>query len=96
MSVILWSLWLERNDRSFNDVSWPTSKLLHKIWLGLVDYGRAEWAAVSRVSPFPRAKRTRAVTNFVKCWCRQELFASLDGDQPQWKLVVPVGTFVVS
>jgi hypothetical protein len=35
-------LWLERNDVVFNDVKWSREKMIQKVWLGLIDYGRTE------------------------------------------------------
>jgi hypothetical protein len=41
-SVVLRVLWTERNDVAFNNEVWNPNKLLHKIWIGLIDYGRVE------------------------------------------------------
>jgi hypothetical protein len=41
--IIVWTLWTERNDVIFNDIKWSRPKLLQRIWLGLIDFGRLEW-----------------------------------------------------
>jgi hypothetical protein len=38
--IVIWLLWMERNDAVFNDLRWTKDKLFHKIWLRLIDYGR--------------------------------------------------------
>lgn len=43
--MILWVLWLERNDAAFNNVEWHPRKLIQRIWLGIIDDGRMEWVA---------------------------------------------------
>jgi len=47
-TVILWMLWIERNDLAFNAIRWRPDKLFQCIWLGLIDYGRMEWEGVCR------------------------------------------------
>jgi hypothetical protein len=40
--VVMWLLWLERLDASYNNIRWHQEKLQSLIWLGLVDYGRGD------------------------------------------------------
>lgn len=35
--VVIWSLWIQRNDKAFNDQVWTTERLLHHIWLEMLD-----------------------------------------------------------
>lgn len=42
-STVVWLLWLERNDAVFNDIQWLRAKMIQKVWLGLINYWRAEW-----------------------------------------------------
>jgi len=36
--------WIERNDKAFNNESWPAHKRQKLIWDALMDYGRIAWA----------------------------------------------------
>jgi hypothetical protein len=38
--TIMWILWLERLDASYNKVFWHPEKVRSSVWLGMVDYGR--------------------------------------------------------
>lgn len=48
--VVLWTLWISRNDAVFNGIMWTDEKLYQKIWFGVVDYGRVAWQKVLRQS----------------------------------------------
>nr|PNR48411.1 hypothetical protein PHYPA_012887 [Physcomitrium patens] len=36
--IIMWVIWIERNDDAFNGVFWPKEQVFHLIWLQLVDW----------------------------------------------------------
>lgn len=44
--VVLWSLWIERNEKVYNNITWMPDKLTQTIWNGMIDYGWVEWDEV--------------------------------------------------
>lgn len=93
-TVVLWALWIERNDKVFNDVSWPPAKLMQVVWDGIIDYGRIEWTKVKlrRISHPDRAEQEFAV--FQARRGRHEVFAEFTNEKPRWQLRGPVAGFV--
>jgi hypothetical protein len=83
--IVLWQLWLERNDAVFNGTRWPKMKMLQRIWLGLVDYGRMEWESA----------QLKDDGKFEAVWCRKDLFSVMVNKRPRWKLVGPLDGFDV-
>jgi hypothetical protein len=83
--IVLWQLWLERNDAVFNGTRWPKMKMLQRIWLGLVDYGRMEWESA----------QLKDDGKFEAVWCRKDLFSVMVNKRPLWKLVGPLDGFDV-
>lgn len=101
-TVILWTLWLERNDVAFNDEKWPANKVLHRIWLGLIDYGRVEWKKSQQKLGKSDVATRRIERIFAAKWCRHNIIASpgetiQDGRSsfsPNWILSSPRAGFV--
>jgi hypothetical protein len=83
--IIVWTLWMERNDAIFNDIKRSRPKLLQRIWLGLIDYGRLKWESA----------QLKNDGKFEVVWCRNELFAEMVMRRPRWKLMGPDNGFNV-
>jgi len=92
-TVILWALWTERNDAAFNNIYWHPNKLLQRVWLGIVDYGRVEWDQVVRRRRSDGIDETLA-TRFVQCWCCNKVFAEMIDGVPRWVFAGPRNGFV--
>lgn len=101
-TVIMQTLWLERNDVVINNEKWSPNKVLHRIWLGLVDYEHLEWKRrQTRIFKTPRSAR-HIEQIFANKWCRQEIITtsgevSLEGIlsfSPRWILLGPRRDFV--
>jgi hypothetical protein len=92
--TILWLLWLERLDASYNKIVWHPEKLLSFIWLGMVDYGRVAWKkTLDKCKRNPiKAHSTR--TKFRIQWCTGGVFAQWIEDRPYWNLVGPRQSFL--
>jgi hypothetical protein len=86
---IMWLLWIERLDTSYNRVFWHREKMQNCIWLGLVDYGRATWNKVlSKCKTCPT--KTKTIKNkFMVQWYNGGVFADWKEDRPHWKLCGP-------
>jgi hypothetical protein len=93
-TVILWSLWMERNDAAFNNVKWTHIKLIQRIWLGLVDYGRVEWSRVQARGVKRPDKCPQMVKNFTNRWCRNGVIATMTDGNLRWLLSGPMEGFV--
>lgn len=67
--VIMWLLWLERNDATFNNTRWHSEKMQNLIWLGLVDYGRITWSkALAKCKSHPMKSKSNR-DKFKIQWC---------------------------
>jgi hypothetical protein len=42
----LWSIWIERNDKGFNQEQQHVSKVKHRIWDEVIIYAKAAWNQV--------------------------------------------------
>jgi hypothetical protein len=74
-TVVLWSLWIEWNDVMFNNVAWSPNKLLHKIWIGLIDYGQVEWLKFQGQAKKCPMNRCTLVKSFARRWGRNGVCA---------------------
>ena len=43
IGITLWSIWIERNDKAFNQEQRHVSKVKHRIWDELIIYAKAAW-----------------------------------------------------
>jgi hypothetical protein len=75
--TVIWLLWLERNDAVFNNVHWSKEKLIQKVWLGIINYGRKDWEGA----------KTEDNGKFESVWCRYKVLAEMIAWKPHWKLV---------
>jgi hypothetical protein len=76
---------MERNDSIFNDIKWSHAKLMQKIWLAMIDYGRMEWESA----------KLKANGKFEAVWCKNLIFAEMVQRRPRWKLSGPSNGFDV-
>jgi hypothetical protein len=84
-TTIMWTLWKERLDATFNGMYWSHGQLFQEVWLGLVDYGRGE---LNRMKSQPGGR-----INFTSQWCKNSVLAQMPGDNPLWHVTGPVASF---
>lgn len=41
--IIIWEIWLERNNKVFNNINWFMDKFFNRIWRNFIDYVKEEW-----------------------------------------------------
>lgn len=41
--IILWTIWVERNDLTFHDNMWDIKNTKQTVWQGLLDYAKIAW-----------------------------------------------------
>jgi hypothetical protein len=83
--TVVWLLWMECNDVIFNNIKWSSIKLLQKVWLGLIDYGRLAWEAA----------KDNDKGKFINVWYKNGIFAEMVMKRPRWKLNGPNNGFDV-
>ncbi|KAG0574234.1 hypothetical protein KC19_VG246300 [Ceratodon purpureus] len=93
-SVVLWTLWIERNDIVFNNQRWPPAKLLQQVKTGIIDYGRVEWDNLTRIKPGDSEPRSASLGPFIDRRCRFDIFDSMGLGKPWWMLSAPLEGFV--
>jgi hypothetical protein len=87
--IIMWLLWIERLDASFNMMFWHHEKMKSCIWIGIVDYGRMAWRKVLAKCKSNPAKINAVKDKFRMQWCRGKLFAEWMEDHPRWIIAGP-------
>jgi hypothetical protein len=91
--VIMWLLWLERLDASYNNICWHPEKLQNLIRLGLVDYGRLVWRKMlAKCKSHPRKSKSTK-DKFRIQWCSGGVFVEWKEDRSHWKLIGPRNDF---
>jgi hypothetical protein len=83
--IVIWLLWLERNDAVFNDVHLSREKVIQKVWLGIIDYGRKDW----------EGSKMAANRKFESIWCRNKVLAEMNAGKPHWRLAAASNGFDV-
>jgi hypothetical protein len=91
--VIMWLLWLERLDASYNNIHWNQEKLQNLVWMGLVDYGRLAWRKVLDKCKTHPSKSKATKDKFKIQWCSGGVFAEWLEERPRWRLVGPRSDF---
>lgn len=92
-TVVLRTLWIERNDKVFSDVSWPPEKLMQTVWGGIIDYGRVEWDKVT-TNRKSQVVRVGLYARFIERRGRNEVFATFLYGRPLWQPSGPITGFV--
>jgi hypothetical protein len=87
--IVIWLLWIERNEAAFDGVFWSPEQLRRKIWVSIIDYGRLAWQKLLDRCKRSPDKRNKLTSQFMKQWCSNEVFACWFGDRPYWKLTCP-------
>jgi hypothetical protein len=68
--IALWTIWISRNDTSFNNDRWSHEKIKKVIWQGLCDYGRSTWQKIqAKVQQNPTSIGA-ALVRFDSMWLR--------------------------
>jgi hypothetical protein len=76
--IALWTIWLSRNDTSFNNFRWNQDKTKQVIWQGLCDYGRSAWyKAKGRIQKTPNAREV-ALACFDSQWVTPAICTRID------------------
>lgn len=93
--VVMWTIWISRNDRVFNGIVWPEAKLYQKVWMGLIDYGRVAWQKLQDRSRKNPASAALLRETFSRQWCRNNILSSLSPleGKVKWVLTGPIDAY---
>jgi len=81
-TIILWVLWKERNDATFNNILWRPGKQLQCIWLRFVDYGKVEWERSNHLMKKHLNLAQEIQVKFKKRWCRNGVIVEIIDGNP--------------
>jgi hypothetical protein len=76
-SVVLWSVWIARNDIVFNHVAWSQQRMRGIIWSSLFEYGRLAWLKVQNAKS--KEAQTQALDRFDSTWTQNEFLSHREG-----------------
>ena len=66
--IILWTIWIERNDKVFNQEQWHVSKVKQRIWDDLIIYAKAAWNQVLNHIKISSISVVALLQGFDKTW----------------------------
>ena len=66
--IILWTIWIECNDKVFNHEHWHESKVKHWVWDELIFYAKATWNRVVRLIKISIFSTEALIKGFDKTW----------------------------
>ena len=75
--ITLWTIWIEQNDKVFNQAQWHKSKIKHHIWDELIIYAKLAWKMVMAQIKISSFSVMAMLQGFDKTWgarnvlCRQ-------------------------
>jgi hypothetical protein len=70
--------------------------MFHKVWLGIIDYGRAAWNfSQASIEKGDANRGIKLQDKFVNSWMKSGIFGVMEGPglerRPKWKLMGPHG-----
>ena len=76
--ITLWTLWIARNDKVFNQHHWTPHKVESVVWQGLTDYVRIAWDRTLNTNS--ESSWAKAIARFESVWsCHELLCRMVDG-----------------
>ena len=75
----LWTIWVERNDKVFNQEQWHESKMKSRIWDTLLMYAHTVWQRVLKLIKISRFSAVALLQNFDRTWVLDKFFVGGTG-----------------
>ena len=82
--ITLWTIWIERNDKVFNQVEWHISKVKHRIWDELIIYAKAAWKRVVEQIRISRFSAMALLQGFDKSWGARSVLCRRHNMHIEW------------
>ena len=88
--IVLWSIWLARNDVTFNKVFWSEPRFQQHIWEQLLDYSRLECSkTLKKYNTALPEQRANILRSFDSVWTRRNVMCSRTDLKVRWHLIPP-------
>lgn len=65
---MLWTIWIERNNKVFNHEEWHNSRVKHRIWDELIIYAKAAWERVIKQIKINNFSTMAMLQGFDQTW----------------------------
>ena len=65
---MLWTIWIERNNKVFNHEKWHNSRVKHRIWDELIIYAKAAWERVIKQIKINNFSTMAMLQGFDQTW----------------------------
>jgi hypothetical protein len=88
--VALWTIWISRNDASFNHNRWNREKTEQVVWQNFSDYGRCAWNKTRQRALGNPASSESQLAKFDAQWLRPAI-CTRNGLSVTWIRVRPAG-----
>jgi hypothetical protein len=93
--IVLWGIWLARNDVVFHRTFWNENHIKQYVWEQLLDYGRLEWAkTLKKHNAAPPDQRLNILRAFDAVWARRKVMCTRSEVTVRWNLVPPSNLLV--
>jgi hypothetical protein len=66
--ITLWTIWVERNDKVFNQEQWHESKMKARIWDTLLMYAHTAWQRVLKFIKISKFSAAALLQTFDRTW----------------------------
>jgi hypothetical protein len=86
--ITLWTIWIERNDLTFNKTRWDASRVEQTIWRGLLDYARIAWRKALEDSK-TEATYDDVLAKFHATWGNNNLLYCKSNSEIMWNNQAP-------
>ena len=82
--ITLWTIWIERNDRVFNQEQWHVSRVMHHIWDELIMYAKAACNRVVTLIKFSKFSVEALLQDFDKTWGTMNVLCGCHNLHVEW------------
>ena len=83
-SVTLWTIWIERNDKVFNQEHWHKSKVKQRIWDELMIYAKVAWTRVLEQIKISSFSAVAMLQGFDKTWGARNVLCRRHNMHTEW------------
>jgi hypothetical protein len=81
---MLWTIWIERNNKVFNYEHWHESKVKHRIWDELIIYAKAAWERVIKHIKISSFSTVAMLQGFDQTWGARNVLCRRNNLHIEW------------
>ena len=82
--ITLWYIWIERNDKVFNQIQWHEAKVKQQIWDALILYAKTAWKRVVTQVKISSFSKEAMLRGFDKTWGARSVLCRRQDMQVRW------------